>query len=44
MYSHSGFGENEIAELHFKVGDRKISYDLRGESFHWDVEDELNGD
>ncbi|MFC2096154.1 hypothetical protein ACFLQ3_00470 [Bacteroidota bacterium] len=39
-----GFGENEIAELHLKVGDRKISYDFRVESFPWDVEDELNGD
>jgi len=38
-----GFGENEIAELHLKVGDRKISYDFRVESFPWDVEDELNG-
>jgi hypothetical protein len=39
-----GFGENEIAELHLKVGDKKISYDFRVESFPWDVEDELNGD
>ena len=39
-----GFGENEIAELQLKVGDRKISYDFRVESFPWDVEDELNGD
>jgi len=38
-----GFGENEIAELHLKVGDRKISYDFRVESFPWDIEDELNG-
>lgn len=39
-----GFGENEIAELHLKVGDRKISYDFRVESFPWDIDDELNGD
>jgi len=39
-----GFGENEIAELHLKVGDRKMSYDFRVESFPWDVDDELNGD
>ncbi|MEE4196958.1 MAG: hypothetical protein V2I54_04890 [Bacteroidales bacterium] len=38
-----GFGEDEIAELHLKVGDRKISYDFRVESFPWDVDDELNG-
>ncbi len=39
-----GFGENEVAELHLKIGDRKISYDFRVESFPWDIEDELNGD
>jgi len=39
-----GFSENEVAELHLKVGARKISYDFRVESFLWDVEDELNGD
>ena len=39
-----GFGENEIAELHLKVGDKKISYDFRVESFPWDLDDELNGD
>ena len=39
-----GFGENEVAELHLKVGDRKISYDFRVESFPWDVEDELSDD
>lgn len=37
-----GFGENEIAELHLKVGDKKVSYDFRVESFPWDIEDELN--
>ena len=39
-----GFAENEIAELHLKVGDKKISYDFRVESFPWDIEDELNDD
>lgn len=39
-----GFGENEIAELHLKVGDKKMSYDFRVESFPWDIQDELNGD
>ena len=39
-----GFGENEIAELTLKVGDRKFSYDFRVESFPWDAEDELNGE
>lgn len=39
-----GFGEEEVAELHLKVGDKKISYDFRVESFDWDVEDELNGE
>ncbi len=39
-----GFAENEIAELHLKVGDKKISYDFRVESFPWDADDELNGD
>lgn len=39
-----GFGENEIAELHLKVGDKKISYDFRVESFPWDINDELNGE
>jgi hypothetical protein len=36
-----GFGDDEIAELHLKIGDRKISYDFRIESFLWEVEDEL---
>ncbi|MDA3954997.1 MAG: hypothetical protein PF485_15230 [Bacteroidales bacterium] len=39
-----GFSENEIAELHLKVGDKKISYDFRVESFLWDIRDELNGE
>ena len=37
-----GFGEEEVAELHLKIGDQQISYDFRVESFPWDVEDELN--
>lgn len=37
-----GLGEEEVAELHLKVGDRRISYDFRVESFPWDVQDELN--
>ena len=37
-----GFGEEEVAELHLKIGDKKISYDFRVESFPWDVEDKLN--
>jgi len=35
-----GFGEEEVAELHLKIGDRHISYDFRLESFPWDVEDD----
>lgn len=37
-----GFGEDQIAELYLKIGDKKISYDFRIESFLWDVEDELS--
>ncbi|MFP3859994.1 MAG: hypothetical protein ACLFUW_04150 [Bacteroidales bacterium] len=37
-----GFGEEEVAELHLKIGDRHISYDFRVESFPWNVEDSLN--
>ncbi len=39
-----GFGEEQVAELHLKIGDRKFSYDFRVESFPWDHDDELNGD
>ena len=35
-----GFGEEEVAELHLKIGDQHISYDFRVESFPWDVEDD----
>jgi len=37
-----GFGDDEVAELYLKIGDKKISYDFRIESFLWEVEDELN--
>ena len=37
-----GFGEEEVAELHLKIGDKKISYDFRVESFPWDIQDELD--
>lgn len=39
-----GFGEEDVAELHLKVGDKHISYDFRVESFPWDVKDNLNGE
>ena len=39
-----GFGEEEIAELHLQVGDPKIVYDFRVESFHCDVEDNLTNE
>lgn len=37
-----GFDDNEVAELYLKIGDRKISYDFRIESFLWDTQDELS--
>ena len=37
-----GFGEEEVAELHLKIGDQQISYDFRVESFPWNVEDNFN--
>ncbi len=37
-----GFEEDEVAELYLKIGDKKISYDFRIESFLWDAEDELS--
>ena len=36
------FGEDEIAGIELRVGDRKISYSFRVESFPWEVEDELS--
>ena len=44
MYSNTRLWRKRNAELHLKVGDRKISYDFRVESFPWDVVDELNND
>ncbi|MFC2098494.1 hypothetical protein ACFLTA_05815 [Bacteroidota bacterium] len=36
------FGEDEIADIELRVGDNKISYSFRVESFPWEVEDELS--
>ncbi len=36
------FGENEIADIELRVGDKKITYSFRVESFPWEVEDELS--
>ncbi len=36
------FGEDEIADIELHVGDEKISYSFRVESFPWEVEDELS--
>lgn len=36
------FGEDEIADIELRVGDEKISYSFRVESFAWEVEDELS--
>jgi hypothetical protein len=36
------FGEDEIADIELRVGDQKISYSFRVESFAWQVEDELS--
>ena len=36
------FGENEIADIELRVGDKKIQYSFRVESFPWEVEDELS--
>ena len=36
------FGEEEIAHIELRVGDKKIQYSFRVESFPWDVVDELN--
>ena len=35
------FGEDEMAEIELRVGDQKIEYNFKVESFPWDVEDEL---
>ena len=36
------FGEQEIADIELRVGDEKILYSFRVESFPWDIEDELS--
>lgn len=36
------FGEDEIADIELQVGEEKISYSFRVESFPWEVEDELS--
>lgn len=36
------FGEEEIADIDLCVGEQKISYSFRVESFAWQVEDELS--
>ena len=36
------FGEDEIADIELRVGDKKISYSFRVESFPWEVDDELS--
>jgi hypothetical protein len=36
------FGEDEIADIELRVGEEKISYSFRVESFPWEVEDELS--
>jgi len=36
------FGEDEIADIELRVGDQKMSYSFRVESFPWEVDDELS--
>ena len=36
------FAEDEIADIELRVGDKKIQYSFRVESFPWEVEDELS--
>ena len=36
------FSEDEIADIELRVGEEKISYSFRVESFPWEVEDELS--
>ncbi len=38
----SGFREEDVAEVQLTVGERKIMYNFRVESFPWDIEDELS--
>jgi len=35
------FGDEEAADIMLKVGDQRIEYNFRVESFPWDVEDDL---
>lgn len=34
-----GFGEDQIAEVSLTVGDKKVSFSYRVESFPWNLED-----
>ena len=36
------FGEDEVAEIELRVGDKRIHYSFRVESFPWEAEDELS--
>ena len=36
------FGDDEIADILLKVGNKQITYSFRVESFAWQVEDELS--
>jgi len=36
------FSEDEIADIELRIGEEKISYSFRVESFPWEVEDELS--
>ena len=36
------FGDDEIADIELRVGDKKVSYSFRVESFAWQIEDELS--
>lgn len=38
------FGEQEIADIELKVGQERMQYSFRVESFPWDVEDDLTID
>ncbi len=38
------FGEQEIADIELRVGDEKIIYSFRVESFPWDIKDELSSE
>jgi len=36
------FGDQEIADIELRIGDKKITYSFRVESFPWDIKDELS--